>query len=1301
MPFKPNRPIAIDLLVQSTHPALLEGLDEWLRLGLITDDQVRKICHESLACPLAQAPIASVEPAAQVAVTTPERIPEPIRDFVIETEPTRPASTPIRPPQPRPQTTTGISRLLEGLMAEISVLWLLLLGVFLVVISSAVLAASQWQNFSSTGQYTILFAYTLAFWGASYWLGKQPNLQLTSRMLQVATLLIVPLNFWMMDGFRLWQGVGGLFVAAIAAAILTTITFLLLNSTTTAPAPLNYRWVMFNSVALSWLHWGWGGQGFPLVATYMGTVGTASLLFFQLENRDRNPQNQPSTSRQASTVPVTPSLGLIALAFGVLLLLIRAIFVAQLPITRLSLAIGICGWLLCWLARRDRIPRDWSKPGVALLLLGWLVGVTATAPWQATIISGFGIWLLVDRLQRSTQIENGTALFLVGLQTLWLCWRVVPAFIQQSIVDFFISIAGSEAMPQALLGLGVFPYVALTLWSAVWLRRQQKNALADHAEVLALLLGIILTLVSLGNPLVRSLNLLLSFVALASVTRRRTNALPGLIYLTHITGLLAIISSIGALLPDLNTNIWAGILLAVMLLEWGFSATSDRPIWRQSAWYFGLGLAAASYVLLLNSVVELDDTWSGMWLVAPTALTLLVNRSTFFYPRVTVVLSSVALILVQPLMLSSPTTRLLGWGAATILMLLNTRQLQSFFTAALTVGFALGFAAISVWESRAGDVSIQLAMNLLAGATLVLWLLQSLLVRRHTRLSRLYAVAVDRWAVAIATGVLMLLTVYTLFLYWFVDSAEWELVLAAVIVLAAISYRSWHHYEDLNFYGIGWSLELTLAGLIVLSGRSLELLATANIALALLLQLAGDWRSTRHPAHTSHPTPHYLSSWHVIPILYALIGFGIQHREFTTYTGIYTIAAALVGIGVGRRRAEFKSLTYLSVLGISAGAYELLVYQLMQAEAGAAGDGIVLLAALATALAIAIRLLARWLSPYFKLSLLELKAISYLHWVAGSGLQVLAVVNPLSFTGEWLWTGVTAILAGYALANGRQSESTSRLPVNLTRWTWAGIAEGLAAIAYYLSLLLPSQVLTEWGGAIACVVAYGMYVAPWERWGWLKSPWQNAAMLLPAVVVLLTSWDISIASLLIVGAFYAWIARLSEQTRLSYLSVLLANWAIVRLMLNNAITDPLWYSMLLGASLLYVAQVDPALRSVDDREKRHLLRCFAVGLVCLTALNQSDNSILLSLFTLVFSLGLIVAGLVLKVRAFLYIGTLAFIIKVLRQVWIFIYDYSLALWAIGIVLGLLFIWVAATFEARRSQVIALLQYWLDELQAWE
>jgi hypothetical protein len=58
------------------------------------------------------------------------------------------------------------------------------------------------------------------------------------------------------------------------------------------------------------------------------------------------------------------------------------------------------------------------------------------------------------------------------------------------------------------------------------------------------------------------------------------------------------------------------------------------------------------------------------------------------------------------------------------------------------------------------------------------------------------------------------------------------------------------------------------------------------------------------------------------------------------------------------------------------------------------------------------------------------------------------------------------------------------------------------------------------------------------------------------------------------------------------------------------------------------------------------------------------------------------------------------VIAVLRQSWVFISNYSMLLWVLGIGLGVLLIWAAATFEARRAQTIALVKYWVGELDRW-
>ncbi len=1402
----PDRPIIFELVVQSGHPALLDGLDVWLRLGLLSDETVRQLCHDQLTCLLSEAPARSRD---NTLVTN---------DFALEEAlmPVGSRSEIARPPSP-------IARGIQSFMAEVSVVWLLFLGVFMVVVSSGVLAATQWRNFSTVGQYGILFAYTLAFWVASVWTGRQPSLRLTTRMLQVATLLIIPVNFWTMDGFRLWESTLGWVMAAIAAIVLTGITVQLLR-----PELGRREWgvgsrkmlPLGTAIALSWLHWGWGWSGFPLVATYVGTIGATIALVLQerelgvgfdvsaqpngigeLEGgiREAGGAAEAEEAEAGGAAPFLPlrssplTLSTITIAIATLLLIARAVLAAGVPINRLGLAVGICGWLLCWLGRRNASRLIWQQGGVGLLVVGWLIAVTVIPPWQAIAISGLSLWLVADYLWRSGQVQYLTIGWLIGLQTVWLVWRTIPGGLQQTIVATSTQWAGLEAMPVALLGLWFFPYLALTVWFAFRLRRWQQQDLARQAEWLALGLGIALAFLSLGNGLTRSLNLALSTVTLSAVLRGRLRPETPLIYLTHGIGLAAIAAFIDLLAPPLSVTAWSGILLAEMVAEWSFCASlpvrldsptaiapetrldpdaeiasqtvDDPPLpvraakvplrrlsalesWQQSTWRFGLVLAGMSYLLLRNTFLP-EAIWGGIWLVTPVALTVLGSRRRLPQRHFASWLSLCAVFLVQFLVGGSAAAWLTSLGTATVLMVLNTQQLRQLIAAVMTVGFGLAFAAVALWEGFGTALTIALSVNLLAIALLLLWLLWGWLQRRETMLVKLYRQATDGWAIAIAVITLVLLTFCHLAVYIQLDTPHWQYVFAAGVLCVATSYRTWKRPQNAGFYAIAWSLELIATGIFSLTGRSLEAVAIANLALGLGTQLLGDWwlarRSGRRWAADDRVETQesrnvddaegsaqassfklssasrlvsprlYPSSWDAIPLLYALLGLLLQHRSFTATTGLYTLAAVLVGVGIGRRQPS-RPLVYLSVFGASIAAYELLIYQLWQANGGETGDGIVLLAGLAAAIALVYRLLQRWLLPYLRLSVREVAAIAHLHWAVGSALMPLAFVSSLSNSGAWLWTGVAVVLAAYALAMGNERWSVREVgeargaggetATHPRAWTYTGIFAAIATIAHLFYQLLPAAVLLLWGGAIAAGVAVVLYQTPWQRWGWYRKPWQRSALILPVVVTLLTAEGIALQGLLIVAALYAWLAKADQRIRLSYLSVVLANWAILRWLNQLDATNLLWYAALISASGLYLVQVDPALRSLDDREKRHLLRSLATGLVCLTAFYQAEigiagtPSLLPGLLSGAIALGFVLAGLRLRIRAFLFVGTAVFMIQVLRQVARFASE-SLPLWSMGIVLGIAFIWIAATFEARRTQISTLMHYWSTELEAWE
>ena len=127
---------------------------------------MRELCRNQLTCRLPEVVIQPTEIALEIPV-------EPEILFV--------------PPRRQPSV---VGTIWTGFKDELSVRWLLFLGVFLVILSSGVLAATQWQRFPAAGQYGVLWVYTIAFWGVGAWARGQSGLSLTANTLQIVALLL-------------------------------------------------------------------------------------------------------------------------------------------------------------------------------------------------------------------------------------------------------------------------------------------------------------------------------------------------------------------------------------------------------------------------------------------------------------------------------------------------------------------------------------------------------------------------------------------------------------------------------------------------------------------------------------------------------------------------------------------------------------------------------------------------------------------------------------------------------------------------------------------------------------------------------------------------------------------------------------------------------------------------------------------------------------------------------------------------------------------------------------------------------
>ena len=1275
--------IEFQVRIRSDHSAVLDGLEAWLNLGLLSDEQVRHICEHSFSEPLPPQTLDQISPSP-----------------ISEENSTVEASVPGRKPQQNTYLSSLPSQLFQSLKAEFSVRWLLFLGLFMVLVSSGVLVASRWQELPTIGQYGVLLAYTLGFGIVTVWPGLQSRLPLTSETLKWVTLLLIPLNFWAIDGLGLLYSSLGISIVSIF--ILTAIT-IILNPRLSSGEPqeiLLQRLLILNQLGLSYLQLGWKIPNIPLIALYFGIIGTGIVSFYRRQNYEQIRLN----SRE--NLPLI--FCLIPLAF----LWWRIIFVVNLDITQFGLALGLTGGLLSlyssvWLQRFAYL----------FLAIGWLVSIE-TKPEQALAVSGIALVIFGINLRQFWRQRDLAFIFITGLQAQWLIWRLIPVESQQKIIQTALQITQSSDEPWILIAWVGLIYLILMLTLTDWIHQSQHPKLALFGERLTLELGILLTIISLFDPVVRSLYLLISTLILVVYTIRRQPLRVFLVYLTHLTGLFAFASFIDLYFPQLSLSQWGVLSILFMLGEWIFYTIYTRQHSLliansivNSAWYIGLGLAALSYQFLYShSSYNLNDLcsnlacqglsqWGIIWLITPIALTTIASLT---LPRRQLAskLSIVALVMIQLLVFRIPGIRLISWGVATGLMVLNTYYLQNQLSATITVGFGLTFYGFLVWEMvpnltlTGGLVFIGIALN-------VLWIIQARLNRFSSYIASLYVTAVKIWTPILCWFQLISLTFYAIGIYWQLFNPSALAILATILSIIAVVIHLLNHpetenreqYPPLFIYILGWEVELLMAHTFGFTENALFNLSIANLILGLIAQVLGDyWKHRIRIHHLPHP-------WQVLPLFYGIFGAVLRSSgSFDNWTGISLFILAFIFLGVGRRSPELKPLTYIGVFGVSLAAYQLLVYNLSSAPLA---EQFIAFAGLGTTIVYVYRLFSPQLIHYLYLSETEIKIIAHLHWAMSSCFLIASLPLP-SELNSFISLGIGVFLTRYAIFQGRYNSKAREADF----WVYIGCLEA-AAIGYFISDLLNlGRFLIPWGGAIVSIIAYFLYFMPWQNWGWPIKPWRRVAISIPILTVVLTSvitestlefsWYFSTSIAIIL---YLILAQFSQQIKLTYFSVGLINFAYYHWLFSteydlNALGD----TIIPGLSILYIAQIDPYLKHPQQKVLRHWIRIIGIGMICFAALlTNKETGIVPGLV----SLTAIFIGLGLRIRAFLYVGTAIFLINAVNQLLILNSIYSFLKWIVGFILGLLLIWIAANFETRREQIVTALQNWINELEEWE
>lgn len=1344
----PKIRLELELSLQQT--GLLEGLDHWLQLGLISNQQVRTLCQEQLSCALPPAiepvplnPTTPVFPVSTAASTEPDLAPEVVMnpfeaaraalaseaagrdDFLPYSEDSQ-VSQPAQPlpgqpdsagpaqadilqsrstdprrisPPPARSANQGLNRL----VSELSVVWLLGLGVFLVVLSSAVLAATQWARFNAVGQYLVLLAYTLVFWGIGLGSSRNPHLQLTSRTLQMITLLLVPLNFWAMDGLGVWGTAGGFLVAGVSALLLTLATWQVMGKQQTSTIK------RANVLGLAYLHTGWGWGAVPVLAIYAGVLGSAAATVTARTapaglHSSRGPNPAVPVLEQASspgTAPLPPAaLGrwsTLGVFFALGLLLLRGLSV--LPENewgQLGLAMGLYGATWVWLGQRQlgqpqapspspaALPRGSTWLGRGLLWWGWLIAIDGVKA-QAFGVSLLGLGLRLQTLQKLGRRRDLLVGYGIAVQLAFVGWQLLPADLRQFILVPLSAWARSRGGSDiALLGISLLPYGVALVALGDWYRRRGQDKLGRFSDAIALGSSILLTGISAFSHPVVVVNLIASTITALVATWRRKPLRQWRILLSYGLVLATILVTLDYGWPDLSASGWLVVMMALAVMALLLSRGLPHP-WNRGAEWYGFGLSALAYLLLGNHLEASNYQSSLSWLGLLIPLTLTVIGR---HPA-----SVLATGLTLPLTLGLPWTRLVGLGTATALTAINSVYHRHRLVAFMAIGLGLGFVVavladlVPIYPATAADWCV-VTVGLLAALWLAWrWLTSAFTEEADQGIRGLYRNAADAWGHLLAVGLLVFISFSLGLLYGGFGEFSRPITGALVGYLLVLGGRYWGRVQPVAIYLAGWGIELLVAQVVAgpapsTVGLALPTLGLGAIAL-LLATLLGRSRSALTPP------------LHGLTLMYAGLALLLRSTTATAWTGWLVVVASLLLLEVGRQ-ARKAPLRWLALGGLSIGWYELVIYQLLQSDGGSQVDGIVVLAGVAVLIMGLYRLVAARLDRHLHLPQIELIWAAHLHWLVGSVLM-LGIITALTFMAASL-TGlglaIATALVLYALLQGRLGHQNGLKAA----WVYAGLVELVGWFALLRFTLPGLAMLDNWWGAVACAVAVPIYWVPWSRRGWPQAPWRVMAVAVPLVITALTEGFDHIPTLWILAGFYGWLAWHSRRVRVSYLSAgcgVLAIWIWLE---QHTIQDNLAWVLPLGLTLLYVAQVDPALHPPKGKGWRHWLRLIAVGLILLTALFSDRWA---GLPVGVMGLAAIAAGLLLRTRAFLYAGTVVFGLNALNQLIVLNSTYPFIKWILGILVGIGLIWIAADFERRRDQWVTLTQSWSQDLDDWQ
>jgi hypothetical protein len=190
------------------------------------------------------------------------------------------------------------------------------------------------------------------------------------------------------------------------------------------------------------------------------------------------------------------------------------------------------------------------------------------------------------------------------------------------------------------------------------------------------------------------------------------------------------------------------------------------------------------------------------------------------------------------------------------------------------------------------------------------------------------------------------------------------------------------------------------------------------------------------------------------------------------------------------------------------------------------------------------------------------------------------------------------------------------------------------------------------------------------------------------------------SGLLAAGLLYTAVAWETRRSRLGLMAALVLNTGLVLLFLDLGLSHLAFYGLPIGATLLVLVQVEHDRLS---RPARFHLQNLGIAILCGSAAFETFHAGDLGSFALLLGLCLagIFAGIVLRIRAFLFCSTGILVATVLGQLLRASLDLALPAWILLTTLGMAIIGLTVLVSLKRQQLLAWYRLVTDDFSRWD